>query len=125
MKLRIRGNSIRLRLTQSEDAELAANGCVQNATSFGDCELRYGIASISDGQRIWRAAFRNNEITIRVPAAVLSEWANSQQVGIEAVQTIVEGDLHILIEKDFACLKPRQGEDDADTFENPLAANNR
>jgi hypothetical protein len=123
MKLRIRGNSIRLRLTQSEVLELAANGCVQSATSFGDGELRYGIASIGDGERM-SAAFRDNEITIYAPAIAVSEWANSEQVGIEAAQTIKEGKLHILIEKDFACLKPRHGEDDADTFANPLAAGN-
>jgi hypothetical protein len=123
MKLRIRGNSIRLRLTQSEVSQLAEDGRVENLISFGNSELRYVIARIGDGQRLG-ADFRDNEITISVPAATVSEWANSERVGIEAAQTIDESELQILIEKDFACLKPRDGEDDGDTFANPLAAGN-
>ncbi|MGH8167708.1 MAG: DUF7009 family protein [Woeseiaceae bacterium] len=33
----------------------------------------------------------------------------------------LDGDeLSILVEKDFACLAPREGEDDSDKFPNPL-----
>jgi len=123
MKLRIRGNSIRLRLTQSEVSQLAAEGHVENAISFGNSELRYIIASVGDEQEL-NADFRDNEIVICVPAADVMKWAASEQVVIEARQTVDEGDLHILIEKDFACLKPREGEDDADTYAHPLAAGN-
>ena len=123
MKLRIRGNSIRLRLTQSEVTRLTAEGRVEDAVSFGGDEeqLKYALSRSGDGGDL-TSTFQNNQITIFVPAAVVNEWANSEQVGIEGSQTVRDGELHILIEKDFACLKPRHGQEDADTFANPLAA---
>ena len=122
MKLRIRGNSIRLRLTQSEVGQLATDGRVENATSFGNTDLRYAVVT-NNAERV-EADFRDNEITISVPAASIAEWAGSEQVGIDGSQAVPDGELQILIEKDFACLKPRDGEEDADTFTNPLAAEN-
>ena len=48
------------------------------------------------------------------------QWADSEQVSIEAVQTIDDGsELKILVEKDFACLTPREGEDESDLFPHP------
>ena len=123
MKLRIRGNSIRLRLTQSEVAQLASNGCVEDSISFGSEELRYAVAVGRNGERV-KADLRDNRITIYVPADAIAKWADSEQVGIEEGQAISKGWLHILIEKDFTCLKPRAGDEDEDTFANPLAAGN-
>jgi len=123
MKLRIRGNSIRLRLTQSEVSQLAAEGHVENAISFGNSQLRYIITTVGDEEKL-KADFRNNEIAVYVPASDVRKWEASEQVGIEANQALGDGDLDILIEKDFACLKPREGEDDADTYAHPHAAGN-
>lgn len=126
MKLRIRGNSIRLRLTQGEVAQLTTDGRVEDAIWFGGDEhrLKYTITSSEDCENV-TSKFQNKEITILVPTNVVSEWANSEQVGIEGSQTIRDGELNILVEKDFACLKPRHGEEEADTFANPLAAEHR
>ena len=101
---------------------MAVDGRVENATTFGSSELKYAVVT-STGESVV-ADLRDNEITVSVPAETIAEWAGSEQVGIEACQAGRGGELQILIEKDFACLKPRHGEDDADTFENPLAARN-
>jgi len=43
-------------------------------------------------------------------------------VSIAASQILDEGDqLSILVEKDFACLAPREGEDETDMYPNPKA----
>jgi len=123
MKLRIRGNSIRLRLTESEVARLATDGRVESVTSFGIAELKYSVASSSTGGRV-EGDLQNNEITVTIPSDTIADWANSERVGIESRQSVRDGELHILIEKDFACLKLRAGEEDEDTFTNPLAAGN-
>lgn len=122
MKLRIRGDSIRLRLTRSEVAQLSADGRVENTTSFGTTELMYSVTS-STRERV-EADLRDNEITVYVPAVSIADWADSELVGIEGTQAVRDGELHILIEKDFACLKARGGDEEADTFANPLAAGN-
>jgi hypothetical protein len=47
-------------------------------------------------------------------------WAASEQVSIEGEQTLDDGEkLSILVEKDFACLAPRPGEDESDMYANP------
>jgi hypothetical protein len=48
MKIRMRGNSVRLRLTRGEVARLAAVGRVEEATEFGlgpEARLIYSLAS--------------------------------------------------------------------------------
>jgi hypothetical protein len=119
MKLRIRGNSIRLRLTQSEVAQLATEGLVENVVTFGSAELRYSVTR--NGDRV-TADLSDNKITVSVPEQTVFEWANSEEVGIKGTQPVPDGELHVLIEKDFTCLKPRPGDEDADAFANPLAA---
>ena len=59
-------------------------------------------------------------MTIYVPRAQADKWANTEQIGLEIEQKIGGGNLlRILIEKDFACLEPRAGEDERDAFPHP------
>ena len=118
MKLRIKGNSLRLRLTKGEIDLLSKDGLIESRINFGSDALVYGIAVSAEIDRI-SASFNDSRITVRIPEAVAKGWATSEQVGIEATQH-VDGELRILIEKDFKCLTTRAGEDDADTFDNPL-----
>jgi hypothetical protein len=51
----------------------------------------------------------------------VKKWASTEQVSIAADESLDGGDfLKILVEKDFACLAPRDGEDEADMFPHPL-----
>ena len=124
MKLRIRGNSIRLRLTQSEIAQFGETGKVAEMVGFGVAKpgLGYQLHASADDETI-RAEFENNCLSISVPASVAQGWINSAQVGIEDMQPLVEDRfLRILIEKDFACVSDRAGEDETDAFPNPTIA---
>ena len=51
MKLRIRGNSIRLRLSRTEVAQFAGNGNVEDTVEFGSSQpgLVYCIRTTPDG----------------------------------------------------------------------------
>ena len=120
MKLRLRGNSLRLRLTQREVNDLVAVGSVEEKTAFGPgASLSYAIA-LGEVPTVG-ASFDAGAIRVTVPFAEARAWATSDRVGIEAEQaTATAGEpLRLLIEKDFACLKPRTGEDDRDAFPNP------
>jgi hypothetical protein len=119
MKLRLRGNSLRLRLTQREVNDLVAVGSVEEKTAFGpQALLAYAIA-VGEGPSV-SASFEAGAIRVTVPLAEARSWATSDRVGIEAEQATAGGEpLRLLIEKDFACLKPRTGEDDRDAFPNP------
>ncbi len=120
MKLRIRGNSIRLRVTQSEVAKLVAGLAVEETTTIGDRHFGYALvpapSAAADSAGI-SASFDGGNLTVCIPAAQASSWGASAEVGIEAQL----GELALLIEKDFACLDPRDGAEDSDTFPNPKA----
>ena len=119
MKLRIRGDSIRLRLTQTEVARLAEEGRVEESTHFGpDERFTYAIAFGAESTLSARLSPRGIEVT--VPGEVARAWAASDSVGIEGARELGDGKtLRILVEKDFACLTKRPHEDDADAFPNP------
>ena len=120
MKLRIRGDSLRLRLTQGEVLSLAENGRVDERTSFGASRLVYTIrlVDLPDGQTLAaRLSTTPEESRIEVHVSVETgrAWARGDVVGIEGA----DGPLRLLVEKDYACLKERAHEDDADAFPNP------
>ena len=122
MKLRLKNNSARLRLTRREVQQLVETGTVEEKIEFGlkgGEALVYALAVDAD-KHIFRAALENNKITIFVPHKEVLEWAETEKVGLETEQSIGDGkSLRILIEKDFACLAPRRGEDESDNFPHP------
>ena len=119
MKLRIRGNSLRLRLTRGEVEQLATEHQVEESVTFGPgVSLTYAIACREVPSPV--AAFDGTKIVVSCPPALVSSWARSEEVGFEAEQSVGEGKvLRILVEKDWNCLTSRPGEEDIDTFPNP------
>jgi hypothetical protein len=119
MKLRIRGDSLRLRLSQAELTRLRETGEVCDRIGFGARSLDYALVSADIDAP--RARFDGDRIEVALPNAIARSWIESEQVGIEAEQPLPTGTLRLLIEKDFKCLAPRPGEDDSDAFPNPDA----
>jgi hypothetical protein len=120
MKLRVRQNSLRLRLTQSEVAQFKESGIVEEALEFSPgAKLKYALLS-ADVEKV-TASYADGQITISIPRAEAKNWTDTNQVSLESEQDIGTNHcLKILVEKDFACLERRAGEDDADTFPHPL-----
>jgi hypothetical protein len=118
MKLRMQSNSIRLRLKQHEVQQLLRTGRVEERITFGgegDGAFTY-VLECSQGLAEPHAVLTEGGILVQIPAKVASRWASGDDVAIDALQ----GDLQVLIEKDFACLNGTD-EQNADTFPNPLA----
>ncbi len=122
MKLRVRDNSIRLRLTQAEVELVRADGLVRGRVPLaGSNNFDYVLES-SPATVKSEAHISNNVLTVRVPEAEILSWSDSDEVSISATQLVDGGDeLTILVEKDFACLAPREGEDETDMYPHPLA----
>ena len=121
MKLRTTSSSIRLRLSQSDVRNFADNGVVEETLNIDPSSgqyFRYGLYRDETAEYL-TARFEDRCLSISVPAAAAHIWASSDKVGIEA-QEASDGPT-ILVEKDFACLKPRSGDEDVDTFPNPEA----
>ena len=117
MKLRIRGNSLRLRLTRGEVAELHESGCCEESIRFGpDSALGYRVESSTGDDLAVR--YRDNLIVVEIPADMLHAWATTEQVSLRPASSNGPA---LLVEKDFACLVDRPGEDDSDAYAHPGA----
>ena len=125
MKLRLTKNSIRLRLSQSEIKRFAEKGSVQEELRIGtglDQSLLYCLAR-TGAEKSVTAILADNRLTVKIPKGQANEWCETEQVGIEASQSVAGREpISILIEKDFACLTPRHGDDDKDSFPHPKAS---
>lgn len=120
MKLRIRGDSLRLRLTQTEVTKLVEAGRIEESTAFAGGG-RFSYAVVFGGSTV-SAKLGSGGVEVVIPPDVARAWAASDAVGIEAAEPAGDGrTLRIAIEKDFACLKPREDEDDSDAFPHPKA----
>ena len=122
MKLRILNNSIRLRLTRTEVDILQENGVVEAHTDFpGDRDFHY-VVEASPAVVKAGAFFSDRVMTVRLPDTTVRNWATTEEVSISASQLLDGGEtLSILVEKDFQCLAPRDGEDESDMFPHPKA----
>jgi hypothetical protein len=104
MKLRLRGNSLRLRLVKSEVALLVENGLVAERLQFRTGPgFRYSL-ELADTAAIG-AHFENGHMQVFVPHAVAAQWAQSAAISLSAEEPLSDGTggtLKILIEKDFA-----------------------
>lgn len=117
MKIRIKGNSIRLRLTKSEVERLAAVGHIEEQTKFAANSLVYILRAVENNELT--ADFSGNTITVSAPKAFLQSWPGNAVVGLDAKMQLPGTDsLYILIEKDFVCLDATT-EDQSDNYENP------
>ena len=121
MKLRIKGNSIRLRLLRSEVERFAGTGRISEETHFGpqgSPVLRYTLITDPTVTEI-STSFQNNEILVAVPENLVHEWTSGDKVGLERVQQANgNGGLSVLIEKDFVCLDRPDDPDRDDAFLN-------
>ena len=119
MKLRIKGNSIRFRLTQSEVEIVEQIGLVKDQIKFSNSiSLEYEIKAAT-GLEYVEATYSENKITLKVNESLIRDWAHSDQVTISSSLDLSSNEnLTILIEKDFKCLSPRD-EDESDMFPHP------
>ena len=116
MKLRIKSNSIRIRLTKSEVCQLANTGYLEEQTSFGENAFVYALQSVDAGKM--SASFNTNKITVFIPAAFIKGWDENDTVGFRGTMTTGNNNLDLLVEKDFICLDETT-EDQSDNYENP------
>lgn len=119
MKLRIKGNSLRIRVTQSELREFDEKGSVQDAVNFGGGRALVYRLSRAPGNQELSATYNADVIEVRVPEAAARQWCSTDLVTLSGTQSRDGVELRLVVEKDFACLKPREGEDESDNFPHP------
>jgi hypothetical protein len=119
MKLRIKGSSLRLRLTQGEVHSLETAGEVAEQVHFGGgARLTYRLRTDTQSREI-SATYGDNVIDIRVPKDAALTWSRTDQVTLCHAEPVADGELRVVIEKDWNCLAPRSDEDESDNFPHP------
>ena len=119
MKIRIKGNSIRMRLSKSDVHHLQQTGYLEEQINFGNNQLKYAVQVSRDESQLLRAAFDDKKIIVYASEAFVKNWPGNDVVGLEEKMPLNEGEtLNILIEKDFVCLDATS-EDQSDNYENP------
>lgn len=118
MKIRIKDNSIRFRLTKSDVSQLKKDGLVTSKTVISPEHIfEYALKVDHDAQHI-SASFDSETITMIVPAQQANIITDTDEITIQGIQRNgEEGDLFLLIEKDLQCLDPTH-EDQSDMYEN-------
>lgn len=121
MKLRIKGNSLRIRLTKTEVSTISTKGYLEEETNFGNNKLLYVLQRVDEGNEL-SAAFESNKITMFVPLSLTKDWPMNNIISFDAHMTVGENkSLYLLLEKDFVCLD-HTTEDQSDNYENPNKA---
>lgn len=118
MKIRIKGNSIRYRLTKTEVETFSKTGYCRETTDFGDSIFTYVLQS-KEAIDTLDAQFQSNTITLFLEKSKGKDWFESKQIGYRhSIERTNGATLTLLIEKDFVCMDETV-EDQSDNYSNP------
>src|SRR5579871_2722760 len=124
MKLRIKGNSIRMRLDRRDLGQLLDCGHVNDAVKFGPAPgqaFTYAVQIGPAPRGLPQVEYAPGQILVKIDREDVIEWQNSDRVGFDHQQSCDGGTIRVVLEKDFACLDRPAGEEaeDAWAFPNP------
>ena len=118
MKIRIKGNSVRFRLTKSEVETFSKTGIFKEETVFATKTLIYALVA-KEGITELEADYTAETITIYFPKSEQVAWATNTKIGYSnSVDWNDKNALSLLVEKDFTCLD-NTIEDQSDNYPNP------
>jgi hypothetical protein len=118
MKIRIKDNAVRFRLTRSEVRQLSEQFYIHSKTEFNTQVFHYEIKA-SDEYSHLSADFSDNTISLFFPKHLAQEWYANDLITHENVIKLNNGaSLKLLLEKDFVCLD-HTDEDQSDNYANP------
>ncbi len=120
MKLRIKGNSLRLRITPSEMTRLSQTGRIEETIYFGredGAKLTYALEHSTQVSGMG-VRYRPSEVVVAISSDEMQRWSNTGEVGLYGKTESSHGPLELAVEKDFACLD-KSDADNADRFANP------
>lgn len=119
MKIRIKGNSIRLRLSKIDVQSLKVAGSVTEKTIVAGEEQFVYTLMVADSAVAVGASFKDGKLTVWLPSTEAAILTDTTEMGRYSTQENGEpGGLSITIEKDLQCLE-NTNEDQSDMYDNP------
>jgi len=122
MKLRIKGESLRLRVSRSDLERLMQEGRIEESIHFGlssDAQWNYAL-ELGAIESVIAMRHAANEVAVILSKSEAKKWIETDAVGIYGEVPGGAGSLELIVEKDFACLD-REDEANTDAFPNPNA----
>jgi hypothetical protein len=122
MKLRIKGNSLRLRVSRVDLANLLHDGRIDETIQFtpdARAKLTYGLEIRSCDQEI-SVQYYDCQVRLVLSTKAAMRWANGDEVGLYGESATDSEPLQLSVEKDYACID-RDDADNAEAFPNPKA----
>ena len=118
MKIRIKGNTIRLRLTKTDVQNLKEKQIVEEKTILGAQEIfQYELVVKAEVSTI-SAEFRDQKITVFLSEKEAEILTETDEITVEGFQDNgEEKGLFLLVEKDLQCLDTTS-EDQSDMYAN-------
>lgn len=123
MKVRMKGNSLRLRIPRSELDKLVRDGRIEETIWLAPEENGRQTWAMEHSTSVKSASLRfaPPEIAAVFPTSEVERWAGGEEVGIYAsIDLGPRGVLELIVEKDFACMHG-SAEENRDAFPNPHA----
>lgn len=118
MKIRIKGNSVRIRLSRSEVARITTVGYVEERTQFVNNAFIYALQRTDEGTEL-SADYEAGKMTMHVPKSLIQDWDVNDIITFDNHMKISDTEeLYLLLEKDFQCLD-QTTEDQTDNYINP------
>jgi hypothetical protein len=122
MKLRIKGNSLRMRLGRAELAHFLHDGRIEDTIHFAaepEARLTYALEVSAVDAAQTQVRYLPQEVTVVLTPGQVRQWSQDGEIGVYTQAPLGAGSmLEVVVEKDFACLD-RSDEDNEDTFANP------
>lgn len=120
MKIRIKNNSVRLRLSKPDLDQFGKEGYIEEKTEFPGSTFTYAIQKLFDGKTL-DASFIDQKLTIFVPKHIVQEWTDTDVIGYNHTLSAADNQtLFLLIEKDFKCTDGDTVDDQSEYFDNPV-----
>jgi hypothetical protein len=101
MKLRIRGQQLRIRTDPEEMRTLASAGCIEDSIQLAPGRPLIYRLTIAAAASTLGVAFEDNLIEVRIPEEQARRWCSTDLVGLSGTQRSDAVELRVSLEKDF------------------------
>ena len=101
MKLRIRGQQLRIRTDPEEMRALASAGRIEDRIELAPNRALIYRLSIAPGAQALCVTFEDNVIEVRLPEEAARRWCSTDLIGLSGTQQNGPVQLTVAVEKDF------------------------
>lgn len=124
MKIRIREQTVRFRLTQEEVERLRDGGQVESTLTFGPIpsqQLGWRLDVDTGDGTTSQLHYDSGQTTLRIARPIAEPWLSDDTAeGFTEEVTMPSGNVVTLtVQRDYACLVPRDPAEDAGAFPHP------